>query len=198
MKAKAAKNSWYEWLVSHVPEPVRSETSRIKRQILRLYNNTEPREFAISSSESALRNFTERHTIQGVSEMDATSFLRRVRDTVVRKLREKDNIKLYLRLVCVIERPDPSGKGTVAKEAHFSDKTTTKLLDDDVGEMYDNASEKILENMAKYRKEGSGWRLKRVLRLDIHMTEFNPVGGSSPVVPSRWSPLTVALGNLRE
>ncbi len=52
-KAKAAKNSWYDWLVSHVPEAIRSATSRIKRQILSLYDNTEPREFEISSSESA-------------------------------------------------------------------------------------------------------------------------------------------------
>ncbi len=86
-KAKAAKNSWYDWLVSHVPEPIRSATSRIKRQILRLYDNTEPREFEISS----FRNFAERHTIQGVSGVDATSILRMVKSTVVRKLQEKDN-----------------------------------------------------------------------------------------------------------
>ena len=45
--------------------------------------------------------------------------------------------------------------------------------------MYDDASEKVLESMAKCHKEGSGWRLKRVLELEIHTTEYNPVGGSS-------------------
>ena len=78
-----------------------------------------------------------------------------------------------------MEKPDPSGKKPEVKEAHFSNKTTTKLSDDDVSEMYDDASEKILESMAKYQKEGSGWRLKRVLELEIHTTEYNPVGGSS-------------------
>ncbi len=48
--------------------------------------------------------------------------------------------------------------------------------------MYNEVSEKILESMAKYRKEGSGWRLKRVLELEIHMTEYNPVGGSSYIL----------------
>ena len=81
--AKAVKQSWYDWLLSHVPEPIRSATSRIKRQILSLYDNTEPREFEISSSKSAFRNFTERHTIQGVSGVDATSFLEMVKSTVV-------------------------------------------------------------------------------------------------------------------
>ncbi len=45
--------------------------------------------------------------------------------------------------------------------------------------MYDDASEKILESMAKYQKEGSGWRLKRVLELEIHVVEYNPLDGSS-------------------
>jgi hypothetical protein len=52
-----------------------------------------------------------------------------------------------------METPDPSGKKPEVKEAHFSDMTTTKLLDDDVGKMYDVASEKILESIAKYQKE---------------------------------------------
>ena len=80
-----------------------------------------------------------------------------------------------------MEKPDPSGKKPVVKEAHFGDKTTTKLSDDDVSKMYYDASEKILESMAKYQKEGSGWRLKKVLRLEIHTTEYNPVGGSSHI-----------------
>ena len=52
-----------------------------------------------------------------------------------------------------MEKPNPSGKKPEVKEAHFSNKTTTKLSDDDVSEMYDDASEKILESMAKYQKE---------------------------------------------
>ena len=89
-----------------------------------------------------------------------------------------------------MEKPNPSGKKPEVKEAHFSNKTTTKLLDDDVNEMYDDACEKILESMAKYQKEGSGWRLKRVV--EIHTTEYNSVGGSS------YIPLPEKLGEKRQ
>ncbi len=123
-------------------------------------------------------NFTERHTIQGVSGVDTTSFLRMVKSTAVRKLQDKDNIKFRIVLVCLMEKPDLSGRKTEVKEAHFSDKTMKKLFDDDVDKMYDEASEKILESMAKYQKERSGWRLKRVLEIEIHTTEYNPVGDS--------------------
>ncbi len=40
---------------------------------------------------------------------------------------------------------------------------------------------KILESMAKYQKEVSGWRLKRVVELEIHVVEHNPLGGSSHI-----------------
>ena len=55
-------------------------------------------------------NFTERHTIQGVSGVDATGFFEMVKSTVVRKLREKYNIKFRIVLVCLLEKPNPSGK----------------------------------------------------------------------------------------
>ncbi len=89
MKAKAAKQSWYDCLVSHVPEPIRSAIPRIKRHILSLYDNTEPKEFEISSSESVFGNFMERHTIQGVSGVDATSFLRMVKVLLSENYRRK-------------------------------------------------------------------------------------------------------------
>ena len=82
-------------------------------------------------------------------------------------------------LVCLMEKPNLSGGNPEVKETHFSSKTTTKLSDDDVSEMYDDASEKILQSMAKYQKEGSGWRLKRVVELEIHTTEYNLMRGSS-------------------
>ncbi len=63
--------------------------------ILSLYDNTEPKEFQTSSSESAFENFAKRRTIRGVSGVDATSFLRLVKSTVVGKLQEKDNTTLF-------------------------------------------------------------------------------------------------------
>ncbi len=75
MKAKAAKKSCYDWLVSHVPEPKRSATSRIKRQILRLYDNTEPREFEIISSDLIINSDDEKQhycTIKPMSRLPSS------------------------------------------------------------------------------------------------------------------------------
>ncbi len=130
-------------------------------------------------SDTAFRNFTEKYAVEGVSGVDATSFLKMVKEPVVRKLQEKKNIKFRIVLVCLMEKLSPSGGDPEVKEEHFGDKTTIKLVDNDVNDMYDKASEKIPESMVKYQKEGSGWRPKRVVELEIYTTEYNPVGGSS-------------------
>ncbi len=85
-------------------------------------------------------------------------------------------------LVCLMEKPNPSGERPEVKEAHFSNKTTMKLSDYNTNKMYNDASKRILESMTKYQKEGSSWRLKRVLELEIHVVEYNPVGGSSYIL----------------
>ncbi len=91
----------------------------------------------------------ERHTVEGEPRVDATIFLKMVKNTVIRKLQEKDNIELKIVLVCLMEKPNPSRKNPEVKEAHFSDKTTTKLLDNDVDKMYDEASEKNIREYVK-------------------------------------------------
>lgn len=40
---------------------------------------------------------------------------------------------------------------------------------------------KILESFSTYLKNGSGWILKKVLRLDVALSKFRPLGGSSHI-----------------
>ena len=49
----------------------------------------------------------------------------------------------------------------------------------DLEETYQRMIAKILESFATYLKKGSGWRLRRVIRLDITVSKLNPLKGSS-------------------
>ena len=51
----------------------------------------------------------------------------------------------------------------------------------DLDELYDNAKERMSEEMQNYISRGSGWVLHRVAKLVIHTTEYKPLGGSSYV-----------------
>ena len=43
--------------------------------------------------------------------------------------------------------------------------------------------EKMLENLAKFQKEGSGWRLSSVEKLEIFITKFRPLAGKEYTTP---------------
>ena len=43
--------------------------------------------------------------------------------------------------------------------------------------------EEVLENMAKLQRRGSNWRFEEVLKLELHLVEFDPLKGNS------WIPL---------
>ena len=45
-------------------------------------------------------------------------------------------------------------------DAHFSSKQETILEGADLDETYQKMNEKILESLATYQKNGSGWRLE--------------------------------------
>lgn len=49
----------------------------------------------------------------------------------------------------------------------------------DKEEPYRVAVEEILEDVDNYNNSGSGWRFVRVIALNIHLTEFRSLGGSS-------------------
>ena len=63
-------------------------------------------------------------------------------------------------------------------------------------ETYQRMITKILESFAKYLKNGSGWRLRRVIRLDITLSKLNPVRGSS-YLPLPKSLKTRSLINMK-
>ena len=39
--------------------------------------------------------------------------------------------------------------------------------------------ENVLESLAKLQRQGSNWRYRSVLSLDLHTEKYEPVGGSS-------------------
>lgn len=51
--------------------------------------------------------------------------------------------------------------------------------EEDVKNEYSVMKEKMLENLAKYQKLGSGWRLHSIEMLEIFITKFKPLKGKS-------------------
>ena len=81
-----------------------------------------------------------------------------------------------------MERVDPATGDIVAVEQpSFNSNQESVFVSTDLEETYQRMITKILESFAKYLKNGCGWRLKRVVRLDISVSKLKPLKGSSHI-----------------
>ncbi len=60
----------------------------------------------------------------------------------------------------------------------FHGLSKTHTITNELGNTYEEMKGKMLESLAKYQKEGSGWQLYSIKGLDISIVKFNPLDGS--------------------
>ena len=81
--------------------------------------------------------------------------------------------------MCKMVRTDPvTGKDTITI-THFRSNTHSIISDKDTTTEYPVMKEKMLESLAKFQRNGSGWRLHSVEDLEIFITKYKPLNGKS-------------------
>ena len=125
-------------------------------------------------------NVVGHHTIHSEGNTSPTDFLNFTRNVVIRFLRERPQNKVQINLICVMIRVDPAtGEVTNKEQALFNSKQESVFESTDLEAVYDRMVAKMLEAFATYLRNGSGWMLKRVVRLDITLSRLRPLRGSS-------------------
>ena len=76
--------------------------------------------------------------------------------------------------------PD-TGQVTNEEQASFNSRQEFIFESTDLEAAYDRMVAKMLESFATYLKNGSGWMLKRVVRLDITLSRLRSLRGSSHI-----------------
>ena len=119
------------------------------------------------------------HSEGNTSPKDSLNFTRNV---VIRFLRERPQNKVQLSLICVMMRVDPTtGEVTNEEQASFNTKQESVFESTDLEKMYKRMVTKMMEAFSTYLRNGSGWVLKRVVRLDITLSRLRPLRGSSHI-----------------
>ena len=67
----------------------------------------------------------------------------------------------------------------VENDADFHSKDKINLEGTDENELFDEMIARIVENVANFQRRGSNWQFVTVNRLEIHLVDFRPLGGSS-------------------
>ena len=96
-----------------------------------------------------------------------------------------------------MEMVDLKSGEVIAKEAAFHSKTEVNLDSTNSNELFSTMKETVLEYLAKFQRQGSNWRFRSVLSLDLHTVKYDPLGDSSYIPLPALPVANKAIINLR-
>jgi len=150
----------------------------------------------VHNDDSALRrNVQNRYIFPKQNERyDVLTFFANIRQEVMSFLRSQlhhlSGIKWLLCVQVELQRDD--GTETRMSSPLFRSRTYLSLSLDDMNEHdLNEALQKMYASLENYMRDGSGWFIREVLKLEIHTVVYRPISGSS-YIPL---PTTLARSN---
>ena len=216
VKKKVNKPDWEQWMkddreefdrslldtpipIDEIPEsqkilkPTKVSGDKLKdfkANIADLYKESAQRTFEVVESKSALKGFAKTYKIKGQKVHFALNFLQAVKPTVINFLLTQKNIKIKFVLRCNMSKTNLATGETEHKIANFNSSQEIVFEETDREELYQKSLDKMLEKMAEFLENGSGWKLDSIESLDMHTVKYTPLNGSSyiklpPVLESK-------------
>ena len=174
--------SFADLLISYVPEsikrPINEKLEALKSTVSNLFSKFKPDFSDIVESKSAMNNFTKLYRIAGKQGVDVKTYLNAVRPLILNLLERNRGIKFNLVLTCTMKRVVITTGEVITTDAPFVSRTEVNLEATDVGELYNNAVDKIKESMASFQRTGSNWRFQAVQKLEVNTVDYRPLKGS--------------------
>ncbi len=149
--------------------------SRQKLNALQRQRLTEPARPQLVSN--VLEGNVQRWFVSGEGYRDPSVFLDHTEEEVKETIDSVNGPgKVYTSLKCKLKKIDlKTGKET---HADFTGRSKTHTITTQIGDIYEEMKQKMLESLAKFQREGSGWQLRSIEGLDISVVKFNPLSGS--------------------
>ena len=161
-------------------------TSRKLKQIQKTLEEKEKkaaeehsRLFSPVITQSALNEFANVYTINGIEGYDGETFLNEARDSITEVLRGNKGTKVKLVFNYIMER-DVLGVGKTEKPFRSHSFIELNLEETDENELYTKMIDRIEEEIQKLESaEGTGWKFVKALNLQLHTVQYTPLRGSS-------------------
>ena len=140
-----------------------------------------PVEFTITERSRALRGNVKSYEVPIFHSYDASLQLNNTKKQIIkllmRLLKDKRGFKFNITLKVRLSKSTENG--TITREPYFNAGPFTITNSDDIEEAVDNAIERILELIARWLSEGSGWRFELSLLHNINIVSYFPLKGKS-------------------
>ena len=144
-------------------------------------------EKGIKLERSALTHFAEKYVIDGKPGLTPLQYFAEIVTQLKEFLRKYRNIKVRMILICEMEQQiieNTKGKSKInfsEDKAYFQSQTHVNLEKTDVKVILSRMLREIMEKVADYQKNGSGWYFKEVISFEIHIVDYKPIKGSSHI-----------------
>ena len=148
-------------------------------------------------SESALKRFARVHTIEGnEGYSNSFEFLEDATDSMVSILRRNKPTKVKLIFRCNMQREFPVYE---IKPFAFSFNIEVNLEGTDEYELYIRMIDLIEERIQNINNtiEGSGWSFHSVIKLELHIVEYQPLRGGSYIDLPQFIKAKQAIINMK-
>ena len=179
-------NTFADWLLSYVLEPIKKKVNTrvetLKSQVNSILNKFYKNKPTFRESKTAIKGFAKQYVIDGIAGADAVTFFNSAKAEVVNLLSKNQQTKVDMILSCGMEHVDMKSGEVINTTAPFVSKTEVVLEGTGVNELYNRASDKVLESMAMFQMRGSNRRLKSVSGLEINTEAYTPLKGK-PYIP---------------
>ena len=137
------------------------------------------RRLRIAETASALRGFTRQFRIEGIPRHAPREFMQIARRDILKLMRENRQTRVRMILNCEMTRKELFSESTQILNTFFHSETVENLEGTDESEVYNTFIQTIEERIQNFNQRGSNWRFQRVLSLDAHFTDFQPLRGST-------------------
>ena len=160
---------------------------KIQRKIRKI-KEINRRRLRIHETASALRGFTRQFRIEGIPRHAPREFMQIARRDILKLMRENRQTRVRMILNCEMTRKELFSESTQILNTFFHSETVENLEGTDESAVYDRSIQTIEERIQNFNQRGSNWRFQRVLSLDVHFTDFQPLRGSTFLpLPSKIS-----------
>ena len=211
-QVKGKLNKWYDWLINHVPKPIKDGASKafktFKDKVMGLYNRVtgstgnetrikEPKPFKAIVLEQAFGGAYRSYRINGKPKLDVDTFFNRIKKELIelikRELRTRTSARIQTTAWIRFVRDDEEGQERI--ELAFNSLMTSVYRGSEMDEIVD----RMIANM-KFQIENPALLNSRLvfdefLYLDANFHQLNLTRGSSYLPLPDWLAKKKAIVN---
>ena len=142
----------------------------------------------LEKEKSALEDFASKYTIEGEPGITPLEFFQNKKTILKNFIKNHRNTKVKFILVCMMGKMEVGPQQTfeVQDRAFFHSETYINFVSTDVKVLLKKIIRNITDKIEVYLQNGSGWYLKEVEQLEIHIVEYDPLKGSSYIPLPDW------------